>query len=615
MTSRRLLEKVASLPTGPGVYLFRDAAGELLYVGKARSLRSRVRSYFRDGKDRRLATRFIARRVADVEFVATRSEKEALLLENNLIKRLRPRYNLRLRDDKTYLSLRIDPRRPFARIEAVRRVRRDGARYFGPYANAGALRRTLRFLRSFVPLRDCKDSDFRSRTRPCLEYEIGRCGAPCVGLEDEETYRRHVDRALRILSGRTRELVEEARREMERAARSLQFERAAALRDFLHDLEVTSERQDVDRALEVDADVLGLHREGGFVEIAVLYVRSGKVTRSDAFTFEQDLPDDEWVGEFLERFYEEGRYVPPEVLVPVRPNAEEALRERLAELRGGAVDLVVPRAGLRSRWLEMARENARLALLASSQRRRKSAELIELVRERLGLRRPPVAVEAFDVSTTQGRQTVAVCVRFTDGEPDRSRYRRYRIRAAPSGDEYGAMEEALRRHYSRMVTERRKEVPDLVLVDGGKGQWNVARRVLDEVGLTRVEVAAIAKGARRGRGVLARPGDGDRVFLQGEGEPLGLAPDDPALLFLGRVRDEAHRAAIAYHRRSRSRASLASELDAIPLVGPKRKQILLLRFGSLEGVRRATEEELARTDGIGPKAAREIRRWFERSRR
>jgi len=609
--NENLRRKLRNLPTEPGVYLFKDAEGELLYVGKARSLRSRVKSYFQRSRDGRLATFFIERNVSDVEFLVTRSEKEALLLENNLIKKMKPRYNLRLRDDKTFLSLRIDPREKFPRIVPTRKIRRDpreGALYFGPYASAGAIRRTLRFLRSFVPLRDCKDSDFNSRTRPCMEYEIGRCSAPCVGLFSEQEYAADVDRAVRILRGDTRELIQTVRTEMAAAAGKQQFERAAALRDYLQSLEMSTERQEVDTKTLGNVDALGVHREAGLTEIVVLFARDGRIVRTAGFTYRHDLPDDELLAEFVQQFYSGARPVPEEVLLPTEAYGADALQEWLTEKRGSRVALRVPHRGEKARLLEMARENARLTFLASTDQQQRNAAVLQTLRERLGLDKPPVRIECFDVSTTTGRDTVASCVEFRAGETRKSGYRHYRIKDADPGDEYASMREVITRRYKRRMEER--DLPDLVVIDGGKGQWNVARQVFDELGVKGVELIALAKGGRRGRGVMLGEGEEERVFTSGSGLPVVMEQSSAENMLLQRIRDEAHRFAITYHRKRRGKTSLASELDAVPLLGRKRRQILLQRFGDLEGIRRATEKELASVEGIGPRSAREVYRWF-----
>lgn len=604
----QLAHKLDNLPTSPGVYLFRDEAGDLLYIGKARSLRARVRSYFQSRTDGRLATFFIERKVADLEFVVTRSEKEALLLENNLIKKMKPRYNLRLRDDKTFLNLRIDLAEPFPRVVPTRRIRRDGALYFGPYSNAGALRRTIRFLRSFVPLRDCKDSDFRSRSRPCLEYEIGRCSAPCVGLATRDQYAADVAQAVRILRGDTKELVKQVRQQMEAASERLHFERAAALRDYLKSLELSTERQEVDTHELGDVDALGLWREGGLTEVVVLFARQGKIVSTAGFTLSLDLPDDELMAEFLHQFYGGNRPIPEEVLLPTEAYGRDALEEWLSDRRESKVFVRVPKRGAKVRLLELARENARLTLLASTDKQQRSAAVLAELRIALGLQHTPVRIECFDVSTTGGRDTVAACVAFDSGEPKKSGYRTYRIKQADPADEYASMREVLTRRYTRAKQER--TLPELIMVDGGKGQWNVAREVLDALSITGVDLIALAKGGRRGRGLMLGEGEEERVFTCGEGEPVVLVQDSAVNMLLQRVRDEAHRFAITYHRKRRGRQSLASELDSVPLLGPRRKQILLARFGDLEGVKRATEQELAAIHGIGARAAREIRRYF-----
>ncbi len=603
-----LERKLTQLPRDPGVYLFRDAHGQLLYVGKARSLKNRVRSYFGAARDARLATWFIDRKVADLEFIVTRTEKEAFLLENNLIKKMKPLYNLRLRDDKTFLNLRIDERDPFPRILPTRRIRPDGARYFGPYANAGALRRTLRFLRSFVPLRDCKDSDFRSRTRPCLEHEIGRCSAPCVGLISEADYARDVERAVRILKGESSEVIQTVRAEMQRASDTLQFERAAVLRDYLKSVEMSLERQEVETRALSNVDAVGVWREGGLTEICVLFGRDGKIVSTVGFTFDHDLPDDELISEFLTQFYGDGRPVPSEILVPAEPYGRVALEDWLSEKREAKVFVRLPKRGEKVRFLELARENARLALLASTDKRRRTAGVLEELKDVLGLARAPLKIECFDVSTTGGRDTVASCVAFKEGEPYKTGYRHFRIRDAAPDDEYASMREVLGRRYRKAIEER--TLPDLIVVDGGKGQWNVARAVLDGLGVTGVDLIAFAKGDRRGRGLVLGAGEEERVFTRGEGAPFVLEQSSAPNMLLQRVRDEAHRFAIAYHRKRRGKTSLASPLDAIPRLGRTRKRVLLLRFGDLEGIKKATEEELAAVSGIGRKAAREIVRYF-----
>ena len=606
-----LAQKLGNLPNDPGVYLFRDAAGDLLYVGKARSLRARVRSYFQKRTDGRLATFFIEKRVADLEFIVTRSEKEALLLENNLIKKMKPRYNLRLRDDKTFLHLRIDTGDPYPRLLPTRRIKKDGALYFGPYANAGALRRTIRFLRSFVPLRDCKDSDFKTRTRPCLEHEIGRCSAPCVGLATEEEYRDDVERAVRILRGDSRELVRQVRDEMERAAERLHFERAAVLRDYLKSLEMSIEPQEVETRAYRDVDAIGIWREAGMTEVVALFARQGKIVSTAGFTLKHDLPDDELLAEFLHQFYDGNRPIPEEILLPAEAYGREALEEWLSERRESKVFIRVPQRGPKARLLELARENARLTLMASTDRQQRTAAVLDALRTRLGLSKTPVRMECFDVSTTGGRDTVASCVQFDAGEPRKTGYRTYRIKEADPQDEYASMREVLTRRYTRAIEER--TLPDLVVVDGGKGQWNVAREVLDELAVKNVDLISLAKGGRRGKGVVLRAGEEERIFTKGVGDPVVLDQTSPENMLLQRIRDEAHRFAIQYHRKRRGKQSLASELDSIPLLGPRRKQILLERFGDLEGVRKATEEELAAVQGIGARAAKEIRRYFGRS--
>jgi excinuclease ABC subunit C len=604
MTVREeLLRKVDGLPPGPGVYLFKDAAGEVLYVGKAKSLKDRVPGYFRARGDGRLFVRFIERRVKDVEVVATRSEKEAFLLENNLIKQHQPRYNIRLKDDKSFLHLRVDAKHPFPAIVPMRRPRKDGARYFGPYASARGIRTTLRMLRTIFPLRDCRDAEFANRTRPCLKHQIKMCCAPCVGLVTQEQYAQLLEGALRVLQGDTDEVLARMAAEMASAATNLEYERAAVLRDRIAFLRGSTEAQAVEGSRFVDRDAVGLHRRARTAEFCVLQFRGGKLLTSQLFAFQTDLPDDEALSAFVSRFYEGGRPVPDEIVVPVALEGAETFEELLTERRGRPVRLRVARSGDALRAVEMAQRNAELALKTDRDETSVRLRVLEDVRRRLRLPAPPHRIECVDVSHFQGGAPVASLVCFVDGEPAKGDYRRYRIREAAGGDDFAAMREVIRRRFGG--SDARRAAPDLLLIDGGAGQVSSAAEALRVAGVE-VPLAGLVKAERRGRGLTLSAAEVDHVVLPGEGEPVALPPDDEACFLLQRVRDEAHRFAIRYHRRLRSKQTFTSELSAIEGLGPERARALLRGLGGLRGVKAASREELAATPGIGAELARRI---------
>jgi excinuclease ABC subunit C len=596
-----LLRKVDALPREPGIYLFRDSAGTVLYVGKAKTLRDRVRGYFQPGGDGRLFVRFIERRVADVEVVVTRSEKEALLLENNVIKTHQPRYNVRLKDDKSFLQLRIDAKHPFPAIVPVRRPRKDGARYLGPYASARAIRTTLRMVRSVFPLRDCRDAEFDNRTRPCLKHQIGMCAAPCVGLVTKEQYGELLEGAVRVLQGDTAELLARLQEGMRDAAAKLEYERAAVLRDRIAFLSTSTEAQAVEGRQFADRDAFGLHRRGRRIELCLLEFRGGKLLTSRPFSLATDLPDDEALSSFLGAWYAGARPLPDEVLLPLPAYAMEAFAELWSERRGRPVRVAVPRAGSGLRALEMANRNAELAAQTAHEQQRIERTVLEDVRRRLGLAHAPRRIECIDVSHTQGAAPVASLVVFTDGRPDKAAYRRFRVRTTAGNDDFGAMREVVARRFR----PGRGAPPDLLLLDGGRPQLAAVEAVLAERGVA-VELAAIVKAERRGRGLALSAEEVDHVVRPGVAAPIALPPDDEACFLLQRVRDEAHRFAIAYHRRLRSRGALESELVAVAGLGAKRIRALLAGLGGLRGLKAASREQIAAVPGIGVALAERV---------
>lgn len=611
-TIERLHSKLDSLPRDPGVYLMKGACGEVLYAGKARDLRARVRGYFAPSPgDTRPHIRLLVPKVADVEVVVTSNEKEALLLEDTLIKKHRPRYNVRLRDDKTYVSLKITVQERFPRILVERRPRRDGSLVFGPYSSARAVRETIKHIRTIFPLRTCSNRQMENRTRPCLDCQIHHCLAPCVGPADEEGYRQAVEGAVMFLRGRSRELVETLARRMRVAAEAERFEEAARIRDRILAIETTLERQRVHTQSDVDQDVVGFVKEGEKAQIALLTVRRGVLTGSQSHPLPRvGIPDEEAFGSWVKQTYAGREDLPDEILLSVEIEDSDVLSEVLTERKGGRVAVLAPQRGEKRRLIELACENARASLSTRAGQGEGTARALEEIRRKLGLPAPPGRIECFDISNTQGRLAVGSMVVFAGGEPAKDSYRRYRIRTKDAPDDYAMMREVLDRRFRRAREEG--DAPDMILVDGGKGQLGVATAVLDELGIEGVAAAGIAKG--EGPGAAARPrgsgaevrGPSDRVFVPGRKGPVGFRASAPGLRLLQRVRDEAHRFAIAYHRRLREKAALASVIEAVPGVGPARRRSLITRFGGVEGLRAASAEEIASVGGVPAEVARAV---------
>ena len=613
--SEALEEVVRNLPAVPGVYLFRDSAGAVLYVGKAQSLRARVRSYFNRGGDGRFRVHFLVPRIADVEFVATANVKEALLLENQLIKKHRPRFNVRLRDDKNYLGLRLDPKQSYPRFTETRRFLRDGAAYFGPYTSSRSLHKTLSALQRIFPLRTCSEGVFRSyqrQGRPCLEHAVGRCAGPCCGLIGDDAYGELVDGAVRFMKGQAAELVRELTARMDEAACEERFEEAGRLRDRIHAIERTVERQAMVSPRFVDRDVFGLARDGHRLEIEVLHIRQGKITGGHCHAFnEVRIPDEEALDSFLAQFYAGDRDLPRELLLPLRVEGAGALEDLWRERTGRRLRVHVPQRGDGRRLLEMAQRNAELALAERSRREQSSEKSLGEVAALLGLPGPPERIECYDTSHLQGSLHVASRVMFKGGLPHKDGYRRYKLREADPGDDYGAMREVLRRRLEKLDSD---PAPQLLLLDGGKGQLNTVRALLRDLGVEGVHCAALAKErddeapsprVKRHRGTKR-----EKLFLPGVKDPLTPSPDSPGLLMLQRVRDESHRFAIRYHRELRSKLGTRSILDELPGIGPVKRRALLRSLGSLERVKRASEDELRAVPKITRADAARIARFF-----
>ncbi len=600
-----LKQQIATFPTSPGVYLMRDTTGAILYVGKARNLRQRVRNYF-GSTDGRPQVRFLMARVAAIEFMVTDTEKEALLLENTLIKQHQPRYNLSLKDDKTFFSLQIDLRKPFPRFMVVRKVSRDGARYFGPYASASAAREVLRQLQRMFPLRHYPLKTCMNRPRPCLYHQIGQCSAPCHKLISAEEYGTLVDGAVLFLEGKNNDLVAGFKTRMKQAAEEMRYEEAARWRDLLRAINTTLERQKM-VGQGGDSDILGLASNDDSLAIALLFVRGGSLSGSTVLHGSGGLDAADALTAFIQHYYAGERTIPDELLLPLTLDASSTLEEWLTELKGRKVRLHQPRRGTKLDLVNLAGRNAQAALSEKTATRQGGERTLHELQQKLALPGLPRRIECYDISTLQGRYSVGSGVAFLDGAPDKTRYRRYRIRNSQGQDDFGMLQEVFARRFSTQRIEQ-WGLPDLVVVDGGIGQLNSVLAVVTELGLAeQVAVVSLAKSRVKGDGKdIHVERTEERVFLPGRRNPVRLKQDSAPLKLLAAIRDEAHRFAIEYHRSLRDRETLRSGLREIPGVGPKLERLLLTRFGSLEGIKNATEEELASVAGINQGLARLI---------
>jgi excinuclease ABC subunit C len=594
-----LQDKLETLPLRPGVYLFKDAEGHVLYVGKARVLRDRVRSYFQAGRVTEAWRADMTNLIADLDLVLTDTEMEAFALENNLIKRHRPRFNVLLRDDKNHPYLKLTLNEEYPRIHVVRRVAEDGNAYGGPYIPARLGRRTAAVVHKVFGIRSCKEVLNGRRPRPCLQYQIKRCVAPCVAeICSVERYREVSRDAALFLEGRTDEVVERLGAQMEEAAAAHRFEEAASLRDQIRALERLDTPQKITTTDLDERDLFGAHVEGGRAALQVFAVRDGKVVSRDGFLLDAGAEPERFLASAIQQFYGDGRYVPREVLVPDALPDCELLEAWLAARRGAAVKVRVPRRGEKVRLLDLVVRNAKLAFdLEWRHPRKQSQEILRALRDVLDLEVEPRRIECFDISNIQGSDIVASMVVFEDGLPRKSDYRKFKIRGlGEAPDDFAAMREVVGRRYRRLAEEG-KEFPDLVLIDGGKGQLAAALEALGELGLGDQPVASLAKRE-------------ELIFLPGREEPVALPRSSPLLQLVQRVRDEAHRFAVGYHRKVRSKRTFRSELDDVPGVGPIKRRKLLSRFGSLRGVRGASLAELA--SAVGAATAARIRSWLDR---
>lgn len=590
-------DSIPSITRSPGVYLFRDPDNAVLYVGKAKDLRQRLSSYLRPSGDLAPKTRVMLGHASTFEIVATATEKEALILEATLIKEHRPRYNIVLRDDKAYPLLRIDAAEPFPAVRVVRKRTRDGALYYGPYPSGGAVRETLRVISSIFHLRTCTTSSLKGRSRPCLKAQIGLCCAPCTGAVTEDEYRERVEQVCLFLEGKTSRLVDTLKKEMEEASRSLEFERAAVLRDRIRSLEAVAEQQSMVGETHADLDVIGVGRQGTRAAVSLLRVRNGILKGQEIhhFAHVSDEPDSALLSVFLRQYY--GTEQPPgEIVLPEETEDAALIEDWLSEGRG-RVSLKVLVRGMRRRLREMAEKNAHAAIEALGEKEHAWMDLSALVRETLGLSRAPEVMEGVDITTTGGELSMGSLVRFRGGKPEKKGYRRYSIKGFAGMNDVGMIREVMERRLSSGITQN--DLPDLFLIDGGPGQLSSAMAAVEGQGLSAgISVVSLAKEARK---------EGEKIHVPGKSAPLFLPAHHPVLLLLQRVRDEAHRFGITHHRKMREATRLRSAISDIPGVGPKRKLALLRHFGSIAGIRKAAVEELSAIPGISASLARKIK--------
>ncbi len=595
-----LREKLDSLPVRPGVYLFKDASGRILYVGKARVLRDRVRSYFQAGRPHDPRLLAMISEIDDLDLVLTDTEMEALALENNLIKRHKPHYNVLLRDDKNHPYLKLTLAEEYPRIYVVRRPAEDGNAYGGPYIPARLGRQTASLVHRLFGIRSCKETLNGRRPRPCLQHQIGRCVAPCVATVcTPERYRRACDDARLFLEGRTDDVVKRMKETMAAAAREERYEEAARLRDQIRTLERLDTPQKITTTDLEERDLFGVFVEGDRAALQVFAVRDGKVVSRDAYLVEGLAEPEAFLSQALQQYYAQGRYVPREILLSEEPRDRDLLEAWLAARRGTSVRIRIPQRGEKVRLLDLVMRNARLAFeLEWKHPRSQAEEILRALQDVLDLDVEPRRIECFDISNIQGSDVVASLVTFVDGLPRKSDYRTFRVKGLSGApDDFASMREVVGRRYRR-VLEEGQDLPDLVLIDGGKGQLGAALQALEELGLGGQPVASLAKKE-------------ELIFVPSREAPIALPFSSPVLQLVQRVRDEAHRFAVTFHRKTRSKRTLQSELDVIAGVGPTKRRKLLSRFGSVKGVRGASLEELA--TAVGQKTAERIRAHFDRS--
>lgn len=600
-----LLEKVQALPNSPGVYIMKNSQGKVIYVGKAVSLKNRVKSYFQTKRFDSAKTRALVKNIADLEYILTDNELEALILECNLIKKHRPKYNISLKDDKTYPYLKITAE-DYPRVLVTRKVYKDGARYFGPYTSATTLRETLELLKKLFPFRSCNQKSFTNE-RPCLNFHINRCLAPCKGKISKEEYQEIIRQVILFLEGKQEDIIIKLEKDMEKAAANLEFERAAQLRDQINGIKQIIEKQKIVSDIHVEQDVIAMARGFNEVCVQVFFIRGGKlIGRENYFLSGTDESErGEILNSFLKQYYMEQDFVPKEILVETEISEAKVLEKWLSQKKGSRVYIKVPKRGERKELVDLVGKNALEALqkaeLEKQQKKAMTEDAVMELQKELGLPKPPLRIECFDISNTQGKESVASMVVFEGGKPKKDQYRRFKIKTVEGPNDFASMYEVISRRFRNAREEKQEagkegkfsKLPDLVIVDGGKGQLSAARKAMTEQGYAYIPTYGLAEKE-------------ELLFAEGKEDPIILPRDSKSLYLLMRVRDEAHRFAITYHRSLRGKRNLASILDDIPGVGEKRRQNLLKHFGSFKKIFEASIEELAQVKGVNQKVAETI---------
>ncbi|MFA9407316.1 MAG: excinuclease ABC subunit UvrC [Candidatus Dadabacteria bacterium] len=596
-------EKLKSIPQSTGVYLLKNEKGRSIYIGKAKNLRSRISSYLNEGEGvQRPQIVYLIQEVVDIDYFVTRNEREALVLENSLIKQKKPKYNIRLRDDKNYLSLRLDPRENYPRLSLTRRVLKDGAIYYGPFASADAIKKSKRLIHKIFPLRDCTDEKFRRHSaRPCLNYYMGLCLGPCAGKSGEEIYKDVVKRTRMFLKGEKKQIIKLLKNSMEKASDEMRYEDAASYRDQITLLEKNLDAQMFVTPSTKDKDVVGFYREGQRVEFSILFFRGGSLVDRTTYSFKNALGEDnEILEEFLSQFYGGNRFVPKEIIVPLKVESSRDIEIWLSEKQGRKVLVSTPERGEKVKEVELANRNSLESFQRKYSEELKEFSLLERIKASLHLNRLPVLIECFDISNTQGATAVASMVKFENAAPAKEGYRKFKIKNVEGPNDYASMYEVLSRRLSRAEQDG-WELPDLILIDGGKGQLNIAREVISEIGYEgKVDLASIAKGRQEG--------ENDKIYIYGRKNPIMFSKNSEALFLLMRIRDEAHRFAITFHKKLRGKRALISELDGVPGIGAMRKKELIKHFGSISKIKEGSVDEIASVAGLNKKLAEELKK-------
>lgn len=600
-------KKLDLFPSDPGVYIMKDKDGNVLYVGKANQLKARVKQYFAPGRDGREMVPFLITKVFDIETIIVTSEKEALLLENTLIKQYRPKYNALLKDDKTYIALKINHRHPWPMVSLIRyrgKPKPDGL-YFGPYTSAYAARNTLDLIQRLFPLRQCSDQELARRTRPCILHDMKRCVAPCVSKCTKDEYMRYVEGSIKFLKGQDKEVLKDLYKAIELQSEALEFEKAGEILETVRYIEKTIESQKVDKPLGDDTDAFAVFRQGEEVSLCQLIFRSGKLVGSRRHQFSNIAQDDhELLESFLVQNYDEFAEMPHEILLSADVNDALELAEFISQNKKRTPKIYAPQRGDKVAMVEMARKNAESFFKQEKDVQAVREKILLEMEEKFKLNRYPERIECFDISSISGTEIVSTMVAFTDGQKDSNRYRKYKIRTVDQSDDYASMKEALTRRYKRAKEEN--DLPDLLIVDGGKGHLNIAKKVLLELDIATVDLIGLAKEeGRHDKGMTE-----EQVFLIDIKDPIILKKNSSLLFFLQQVRDEAHRTAISYHRQLRAKKTFKSSLDDIPGVGPKKRVALLKYFGGIKKLKEASVEEIAKVPSVTLKDAENLYHIF-----